>query len=216
MNNANWNLEKWNTDGVREGRRPFLLLGKSVEEPILPKIVDGDSAAFQKMVDRFGGLVWTLASKALRNRADVEDATQEIMTEIWRSASRYNEKIGSEVTFVTVIARRRLWDRLRKMTRRPAPVSLPETPLESSSADPANAALVSDEAGKALKLLEQLKPEEQKVLRLAVFEKMTQGEISNALSMPLGTVKSHASRGMKKLRSLMESSDVSLMKGGLQ
>ena len=84
------------------------------ENVVLERVAAGDPVAVKECMDRFGGLVWTLARRALPTAQDAEDATQEIFTEIWLSADRYDQNRGSETVFVATIARRRLIDRLRK------------------------------------------------------------------------------------------------------
>ena len=68
----------------------------------------------QACMDRFGGLVWSLARRVTRSTAEADDAVQEIFVDLWRSASRFDPSIANETTFVAMIARRRLIDRGRR------------------------------------------------------------------------------------------------------
>jgi RNA polymerase sigma-70 factor (ECF subfamily) len=52
-------------------------------------------------------------------------------------------------------------------------------------------------------LLGRLHPEEREVLRLRFYEDLTQREIADRLSMPLGTVKMRMVAGLRRLRELM-------------
>ena len=45
-----------------------------------------------------------------------------------------------------------------------------------------------------------MKPDQQQVLRMAVYEGFTHREIADELDMPLGTVKTHARRGLIRIR----------------
>jgi len=196
-------------------RRRFVV-GDSVPEPLLLQIAGGDETAFERLIDRYGGLVWSLASRMCRNISDAEDATQEIMLELWKSAGRFDPSLSAEPTFVTLIARRRLLDRIRKAGRRPVSVSLEGDAVMSSVDDPADTVERNDEAKLALEYLSQLKDEEKSVLKLSIYDRLSQVEISSMLNMPLGTVKSHARRGMQKLRELMQRRESTMVKGGLQ
>ena len=62
---------------------------------------------------------------------------------------------------------------------------------------------VSEEAAHARALMQQLRPQERKVLELSVNEGMSQSQIAETIDMPLGTVKTHARRGLIRLRELL-------------
>jgi RNA polymerase sigma-70 factor (ECF subfamily) len=59
---------------------------------------------------------------------------------------------------------------------------------------------LGDEARLADEHLEQLKPEEQRVLRLSIYEDLSHSAIAECTGLPLGTVKSHIRRGLDNLR----------------
>jgi RNA polymerase sigma factor (sigma-70 family) len=75
-------------------------------EFIFERIAAGDTRAVTECLDRYSGLVWSLVRSRLNNAADAEDATQEIFIELWKSAHRFDPSLGSEVVFVSTIARR--------------------------------------------------------------------------------------------------------------
>jgi RNA polymerase sigma factor (sigma-70 family) len=85
-----------------------------MSESILERVARGDQQAVRECIDEFGGLVWAIARRMTRSRADAEDAVQEIFVDVWRSAARYDSVQGSEKVFITTIARRRLIDRIRR------------------------------------------------------------------------------------------------------
>ena len=175
-----------------------------VHDPsILHQVARGDSGAMQACMDRFGGLVWSLARRVTRSTAEADDAVQEIFVDLWRSASRFDPSIANETTFVAMIARRRLIDRGRRRQRRPDAAALPE------AAQPAAPALPDrterrEEVGRATAAFEQLRPEQQRVLQLAIYHGRSHEEIARATGLPLGTVKTHARRGLIKLRQILE------------
>lgn len=170
---------------------------------LLPKIAAGNAAAVQECIDRYGGLVWSLARRFTGTEADAEDATQDIFLDLWKSADRFNPDVASETTFVAMIARRRLIDRRRRESRQPTREAIFEDSLDSG-ADHENADL-GEEAAVAVKALTKLSEDQQKVLRLSIFHGLTHERIAEATGMPLGTVKTHARRGLIKLRDLLAS-----------
>lgn len=177
---------------------------ETMEEPILERVARNEPGAVDEMMSRFGGLVWSLARRSCPTSAEAEDAVQEIFVEIWRTASRFDSSIAGEATFVAMITRRRLIDRTRRRSRRPESVALTES---SPAPEPNNDDLeIAEEAGVASEAFEKLRPEQQKVLRLAIHHGRSHEQIAATTGMPLGTVKTHARRGLIRLRQLLEGS----------
>ena len=175
-----------------------------MEEPILERVARNEPGAVDEMMSRFGGLVWSLARRSCPTSAEAEDAVQEIFVEIWRTAARFDASIAGEATFVAMITRRRLIDRTRRRSRRPESVALTES---SPAPEPNNDDLeIAEEAGVASEAFEKLRPEQQKVLRLAIHHGRSHEQIAATTGMPLGTVKTHARRGLIRLRQLLEGS----------
>ncbi|MBB6092404.1 RNA polymerase sigma-70 factor (ECF subfamily) [Povalibacter uvarum] len=168
---------------------------------VLARIAQGDNTAFTECIDRYGGLVWSLARKMTRNAADAEDATQEIFLTLWKHASRFDPQKGSEATFIATIARRSLIDRLRQRQRRP--VEVPMDDLEPLAWVAPSNGENSLEASRAATALAALRPEQQQVISLAVVEGLSQSEIAAQTGMPLGTVKTLMRRGLLAIRALL-------------
>ena len=171
-------------------------------EAILKRVAAGDSSAVQECLKTYGGLVWSLARRMLRNSDDAEDAVQEIFVDVWRNADRFDENKASETTFIAMIARRRLIDKIRYSTRRISADSLDDVLLEPfTRADKTLETCI--EAEQAAEAMRSLRPEQQQVLRLSIVQGMSHQEIAEATGMPLGTVKTHARRGLLQVRELM-------------
>ena len=166
---------------------------------ILHRISTGDKAAVQECIDSYGGLVWSLARRMSSSVEDAEDAVQEIFIEIWKNAGRYDEAQSSESAFIAMIARRRLIDRLRRSERRIKADSFEDILLEPEQRHDKEIETYV-EASQAAKALGQLRPEQQKVLQLSIYHGLSHQEISNATGIPVGTVKTHARRGLMAIR----------------
>lgn len=159
----------------------------------------------------YGGLVWSLARRMLANTEDAEDAVQEIFVDIWKNAAKFDASKASETTFVAMIARRRIIDRMRYSSRRISTDSI-ET-MVSEPADGSDGKMqMSLEAVEASKALNSLKPEQRQVLQLSIIQGMSHQEISDATGMPLGTVKTHARRGIMQARELLGLGNPTLIK----
>jgi RNA polymerase sigma-70 factor (ECF subfamily) len=174
-----------------------------MSESVLARVARGDSKAVRECIDEFGGLVWAIARRMTRTRADAEDAVQEIFVDVWRSAGRFDAAQGSEKVFITTIARRRLIDRIRrgKMGQMMDPV---ESLEDLKWAEPGNDGEVRVEAERAAAVVARLRPDQRKVLRMGLLEGMTHSEIATATGMPLGTVKTQMRRGLIQVRQWMK------------
>lgn len=168
----------------------------------LKRIAAGDKSAVQDCLNNYGGLVWSLARRMSPNSNEAEDAVQEIFIDIWKNAARFDETQSSETTFVAMIARRRLIDRLRKTNRQPNTDSLEDILAEPSNGKD-NDLQVSVEAKEAAQAMKHLRPEQRQILHLSIVQGFSHQEIADALKMPLGTVKTHARRGLIQVREFL-------------
>lgn len=173
-----------------------------VSDLLLPNVAKGEPDAVRACIDRFGGLVWSLARRMCPTDAQAEDAVQEIFVEIWKNAYRYDERVASETAFVAMLARRRLIDRRRREGRRLDKQVLADDagPAQADRATPFDD---SDDVRKASDALTRLSDEQQRVLRLSIFQGLSHEKIATSTGLPLGTVKTHARRGLIKLRELL-------------
>ncbi len=182
---------------------------------LLERIARGDESAVRASLEAYSPLVWSLARRMCRDHADAEDAVQDIFIDIWKSAKRFDGSVASEPTFVSMIARRRLIDRLRRSGRRLDPGALPEGDVESGRAEtPVLPAELAEDAQRALEAMKSLSEDQQQVLRLAIMQGRTHVEIAEITGLPLGTVKTHARRGLIRIREALAPAESGRHEGG--
>lgn len=178
-------------------------VGTCATKSILERVAAGEAAAVEECLAAYGGLVWSLARRLSRNPFDAEDAAQEIFIDVWRNAARFDSAAGSEATFIATIARRRLADRHRRRAR-----EIETAPMDEAAPVPAperdDALEREEEAARVRAQLARLRPVERRVLELATYHGLSHAEIADATRLPLGTVKTHARRGLQRLRALLE------------
>jgi len=138
----------------------------------------------------------------LKNQDDAEDVVQEIFVDIWKNAERFDPSQASETTFVAMIARRRIIDRIRYSARRISADSL-EDVLNEPASRVDQTLQTSVEANEIAKALAGLRPEQRQVLQLSIVQGLSHQEISDATGIPLGTVKTHARRGILQARQIL-------------
>jgi len=168
----------------------------------LQRVAAGEADAVNECMDRYGGLVWSLARRFCANPADAEDAVQEVFTEVWTKADRYEPEKASEATFVTMLARRRLIDMLRKRGRAPRVKGLDDVQI-AEEAKPAGIE-TREEVERVERAIEELNPNQRLALRMAIYENCTHARIAEEIDIPLGTVKSNIRRGLQRVREVLK------------
>ena len=169
---------------------------------LISKIVKRDRNAFDLFYDRYAQITFNLCIRILRDENETQDVMQEIFVQIWKDAERFDPSRASVRTWLFTIARSRSLDRYRsrQIARKRIDDNAEEELLRvSSHEDLQNISAMQQYVGN---ILGQLSPEQRKVLELSYYEGLTQEEIAEQLSEPLGTVKSRIRAALMKLRSL--------------
>lgn len=184
-----------------------------IDWELMQRVAADDEAAIEELYARFGALVFQSARQVLRTRAETEDAVQEVFVRLWQTADRFDPQRAKLVTWVMLITRRHLIDRLRRQSARPERSGLDETRLDDGRATSPAAWNRSDdrlgvdeeasESRERLRRQLQRLPELQRtVIERAYLQGFSLREIAAQLDAPLGTIKSALSRGLAKLREL--------------
>jgi RNA polymerase sigma-70 factor (ECF subfamily) len=181
----------------------------------MQRVAMGEEQAVEALYVRFGALVYQSSRQVLRSRAETEDAVQEIFVRLWRTADRFDPNRAKLVTWVMLITRRHLIDRLRRQTARPDRASLDDSRSDAGGAvaRPERLQDASDEGSEGRERLKrQLArlPELQRtVIERAYMQGFSLREIAGQLDAPIGTVKSALSRGLARLRELEGTTEAS-------
>ncbi len=174
-------------------------------DELLPKIAEGDVAAFETLYDLYSSNAYALLLRMLGDPDDAREVLQETFLQIWNRASMFDRSRGSEIAWLLSIARSRAIDRLRSRKTRSTreneagrEISIRTSDVERPES--LDNAILSEEKKAVRAALEEL-PEAQRIaLELAYFDGLSQTEIAERLAQPLGTIKTRMQLGMKKLR----------------
>ncbi len=171
---------------------------------LLRRIAGGSGDALGAFYDRYSSLVWGLLRRMLGEGGEAEEVMQEAFLQVWREANRYNPERATPRGWLLLIARSRALDRLRKRSA----LQRREEAIAKESSARAIAPLGSrrleyrESRERISSALDRLPREQRRVIELAFFQGLSQTEIAARLGAPLGTVKSRALLGMKRLREI--------------
>ena len=173
------------------------------DEDLLVRVGRRDKASFEVFYDRYEKRAFSLAYRITGERSRAEDVVQEAFLSIWKNASGYDRSKGSAGAWALGIVRNRAIDTLRSRAgNTPALDHDDDATLESrASALRTEEEALRRETGREVRSrLAELPENQSKVLGLAFYGGFSQTEISDMLSLPLGTVKGRMRLGMEKLR----------------
>ena len=178
------------------------------DEELMERLYFRDLQAFRALYQRYGNLVYSASLRVVRDTQIAEDMVQEIFLRIWRKPDAYVAQRGRFVTWLTSVTRNRAVDEVRSRNRRfrhetASPEEQEREFAAPDSTDPALTAELSDQRRLILAAMSGIPSEQREVIELAYFGGLTQQEIAERLSQPLGTVKTRIRLGMQKLRSAL-------------
>ena len=175
---------------------------RQADQDTLRRIASGEQDALAELYDRHAGPVYSLALRILQDPADAEDVVQDVFSQAWRQASRYDVTRGVVGAWLLTIARSRAIDRTRARRARPDQAADQCDTLEIAGGGvSAELALLSAEQVARVRQALQTLPELQRTaVDLAYYQGMTHAEIAARLDEPLGTVKTRIRLALRKLR----------------
>ncbi|MFI8100521.1 RNA polymerase sigma factor [Streptomyces sp. NPDC086023] len=178
----------------------------SSDEDIGRGLRGGDERCLAEAYRRWGGLVHALAARVLGDAREAEDVTQQVFLAAWRGRTGYRPERGPVAGWLVGIARHTTADALTARARRRELVAAAGAALPPGEGVPEGPEQVLDRL-LVTRELARLPYDQRAVLALAYFGDLTQAQIAHRTGLPLGTVKSHARRGLHRLRSRLPATD---------
>ena len=175
-------------------------LVRAPDEDLLRLAVQGDGPAFATLLDRHGRAASGAARAILGPTPAAEDAVQEALLQLWRTASTFEPERGSLRAYLLVLVRSRALDILRRENVRAAAA---ERATAQLCAVPVQADDELERRAQARDLhdgMVRLPPEQAQVLGLQYLAGQSQSEVASLLDVPLGTVKGRTRLGLARLR----------------
>lgn len=177
------------------------------EDPLrtsLVAVASGDRAAFSTMYDLMAGRVYGLCRRILIDTHQAEEVTQEVFLEVWQTAPRFDPARGRAASWITTIAHRRAVDRVRaSQSSHDRDLRIGIRDFDEVSPGVEEDVETSMEFRRARDAMAQLSDRQREVLELAYFGGLTQTEIADRLSVPVGTIKTRTRDALIRLRGLL-------------
>lgn len=177
-------------------------MNDSFEIELMKKIANQDAASLEELYDRYERAMFAFAYRMLNDRMTAEEAVQELFTRIWRSADRFDAFQGKLSTWMFTLLRNICIDLIRKKkSRTPEPeASVDELQILADTGQNTEQQVEWKFIGEEVRqALNELNPDQKQAVEAIYFEGLTQQEVAEKYSIPLGTVKSRVRLAMKQL-----------------
>ncbi len=177
------------------------------------RMQNGDRNALRKLYNVYKNLLFGLILSILKNREEAEDCLQEVFTQAWEKADKFDAARGNVYSFLVTMARNKAIDRTRSRAFKDAHKEdhiindFTLTP-ESDENNPHENLELRERANKLKAALKRLSDKERQVLYVAYYNGLSQSEIAEKMEIPLGTVKYRMRQGMLKLKEMLISEDI--------
>jgi len=183
------------------------------DEALIARMERQDQEALSLLYDRYRSVIFSLALRILRDRAEAEEVLTDVFFQAWKSAGGFDSLRGSVAGWLVTLCRSRAIDRLRARGRRDASLAaLAADPSQTSTvgargSSPEDAADLTHRSSQVVAALGVLTPEQRGALELAYYGGLSHSEIAEKLGEPLGTVKTRIRQGLLTLRESLGSHD---------
>lgn len=170
-------------------------------QELIGSVALGDQDAFAALYDAVAGPVLGVVRAVLRDRAQSEEVTQEVLVEVWRTAPRYRPERGTAINWILTLAHRRAVDRVRSAqaaaVRDHRAALLDRMPEYDVVSEQVEARLEREQVRRCLHMLTDI---QRQAVELAYYRGLTYREVAEELALPLGTVKTRLRDGLIRLR----------------
>jgi RNA polymerase sigma-70 factor, ECF subfamily len=166
---------------------------------LLRQVARGDADAFDAVYDQVAASVFGIVRRVIRDPAQSEEVTQDVLLEVWRNAAKFDSGRGSATAWVTMLAHRRAVDRVRSVQKesdRERRIAAAVIPYDEV-AEAVESSLERERVRRCLGSLTELQRES---VTLAYYGGYTYSQVASLLGVPDGTIKTRMRDALIRLR----------------
>jgi RNA polymerase sigma-70 factor (ECF subfamily) len=166
---------------------------------LLRQVARGDAHAFDAVYDQVAASVFGIVRRVIRDPAQSEEVTQDVLLEVWRNAAKFDSGRGSATAWVTMLAHRRAVDRVRSVQKesdRERRIATAVIPYDEV-AEAVESSLERERVRRCLGSLTELQRES---VTLAYYGGYTYSQVASLLRVPDGTIKTRMRDALIRLR----------------
>jgi len=177
----------------------------ATDRALSDRLAKGDKQALAAIYAAHGSVVFAVALRLLRDRAEAEELVQETFLEAWRRAAQYQPERANVAAWLVTIAKSRAIDRLRSRSTAQRTLDVERREVSFGARSPDEAVDGARTRAVVREKVAQLPPEQRALLELAWDEGLSQSEIAAKTGLPLGTVKTRTRTALLKLHAELKS-----------
>ena len=169
---------------------------------LLSRVALKDRSAFSALYNRSSPKLFAICLRILRDRADAEEALQDVFVKIWQRADRYVASEANPLAWLAAIARNHAIDVIR--ARRPVATDIDAAyDIADPLMSPEEAVVMRSEGRRIDACMEELAPDRASAVRRAYIEGLSYEELADIHGVPLNTMRTWLRRSLLKLRECM-------------
>ncbi|RLQ89315.1 sigma-70 family RNA polymerase sigma factor [Notoacmeibacter ruber] len=162
-----------------------------------------DRQAFDRLYTAISPKLFAICIRILKDRAEAEEALQEVFVRIWTRADRFAVSSQNAVGWLCTVARNHAIDRIRSR-RAPTKDIDAAFDIASDDPDPERLALLSSEGDRIDECMEELEAGRAQAVRSAYVDGASYAELADRFEVPLNTMRTWLRRSLMKLRHCLE------------
>ncbi len=171
------------------------------EEELVERLIRHDEKAFEVLIDRYGGIVYTILYGYTTDKNTVDDIFQDVMIKIYQHIHSFRGESKLSVWIYQIAL-----NTVRNVIKQKSGKTMIE--IEENTVSTDNEPDEHMQTGDTRELLDKaiatLPPAWQSVVQLYYFESFAYDEIAQITGYPIGTVKTYLFRAKEKLRMFLQ------------